>query len=148
MIPAAKVEKGGQRKPVKTKERRRVDEGELIMVVDDEADLRDMAKRIFEKRGFRVVLADTGQHAIEIFEQYAKEIRLVILDMILPGIDGTHVYDRIREISSESKIILTSGYTSNPPFQELLENNNESFIPKPWDLSKLIEEAEQILATP
>lgn len=117
--------------------------GELIMVVDDEEDLREMAKRIFEKRGFKVVLAGSGQNAMEVLEQHGKEIKLVILDMILPEGDGAQVYDKIKKSNSGSKVILTSGYVNDAPFQELLDH--EHFLPKPWDLPELIEEAERIL---
>ena len=119
--------------------------GELIMVVDDEEDLCEMAKRIFEKRGFKVVIAGSGKTAIEVFENHADEIKLVILDMILPEGDGTKVYKKIKELNKNSKIILTSGYIHNAPFQELLENNEEHFLPKPWDLPELIQEAERVL---
>ena len=119
--------------------------GELIMVVDDEEDLCEMAKRIFEKRGFKVVIAGSGKTAIEVFQNHADEIKLVILDMILPEGDGTKVYKKIKELNKNSKIILTSGYIHNAPFQELLENNEEHFLPKPWDLPELIQEAERVL---
>lgn len=122
-------------------------DGELIMVVDDEEDLREMAKRILEKRGFKVVIAGSGETAIKVFEKHANEIKLVILDMILPEGDGTKVYKKIKELRKDSKIILTSGYIHNAPFQELIENNQENFLPKPWDIKELIEEAERVLKT-
>ena len=122
-------------------------DGELIMVVDDEEDLREMAKRILEKRGFKVVIAGSGETAIKVFEKHANEIKLVILDMILPEGDGTKVYKKIKDLRKDSKIILTSGYIHNAPFQELIENNQENFLPKPWDITELIEEAERVLKT-
>ncbi|MCH7675610.1 response regulator [candidate division KSB1 bacterium] len=122
-------------------------DGELIMVVDDEEDLREMAKRILEKRGFKVVIAGSGETAIKVFEKHANEIKLVILDMILPEGDGTKVYKKIKELRKDSKFILTSGYIHNAPFQELIENNQENFLPKPWDITELIEEAERVLKT-
>ena len=73
------------------------------------------------------------------------EIKLVILDMVLPEGDGTKVYKKIKELNKDSKIILTSGYIHDAPFQELIENNQENFLPKPWDLPELIREAERIL---
>ena len=122
-------------------------DGELILVVDDEEDLCEMAKRILEKRGFKVVIAGSGETAIEVFENHADEVKLVILDMILPDGDGTKVYKKIKELSKNSKFILTSGYIHDPPFQELIENNQEIFLPKPWDIPELIQEAERMLET-
>ncbi|MFQ5752133.1 MAG: ATP-binding protein, partial [bacterium] len=85
--------------------------GEVILVVDDEEDLREMAKKILERKGFRVLLADTGPNAIKVFEENAQDIQLVLLDMILPGIDGAQVYQKLKKNGTKPKIILTSGYT-------------------------------------
>ncbi len=118
-----------------------------ILLVDDEEDLREMAKRILERRGFKVVIAGSGETAIDVFEKHADQIKLVILDMILPEGDGKKVYNKIKELKHDSKIILTSGYIHDAPFQKLIENNRENFLPKPWDLPDLIQEAERVLET-
>lgn len=116
-----------------------------ILIIDDEAELREMAKKIFEKKGFRVLLAENGESAIRIFKQNSHKIRLVILDMVLPGIDGAEVYKNLKELCAELKIILTSGYIKNTAFEQILAAGDEVFLPKPWDLPELINEAEKIL---
>lgn len=121
-------------------------QGQLIMVVDDEADLRNMTKRILEKRGYRVLLAESGTAAIEIFHAHLDEIDLVLLDMIMPGIDGIQVYEKLRQIKSDIKVILMSGYLNNPPFQGILDTGQETFIRKPWDLSELLGQTQKVLA--
>jgi len=120
---------------------------QLIMVVDDEDDLRFMTKRILEKNGYRVLLADSGTTAIELYEEHSDEIGLVILDMIMPGVDGSQVYEKIKLIRSDSKVILTSGYLNTPPFQRILDAGEAPFIQKPWDLTKLLEATKQTLAS-
>lgn len=120
-------------------------EGELIMVVEDEADLRDMAKSIFERKGYRVLVADNGESAIKICDEYKDEIRLIILDMILPDINGALVCQEIRAKGCKSKIILTSGYTNNSTINNMFKQGIESFVPKPWDLPELIKETKRIL---
>ncbi len=121
--------------------------GEAIMVVDDEADLRLLAKRLLERRGHTVFLADSGPNAIEVFEQNADEIGVVILDMIMPGVDGKEVYRRMKEIRGELRFILTSGYPGAISFQKILDSPGDQFIPKPWDMPHLIQEAERLVGT-
>lgn len=120
---------------------------QVIMVVDDEEDLRYMAKMILEKKGFSVLLAESGENAIELFKEKHDSIDLVILDMIMPGIDGAKVYHALRNISSSSKLILTSGYVHNAPFQDIVESGDVTFIPKPWDLPEFLKEAEKTLSS-
>lgn len=122
--------------------------GETIMVVDDEEDLREMAKRIFEKKGFRVLLAADGDAAIRLLKKHRDTVNLIILDLILPGKDGTHVYRKLRERSKDAKIILTSGYTRDVAIQNLIENEAEAFIPKPWEIPALLKETCRVLDSP
>jgi len=120
--------------------------GEVILVVEDEADLRNMTRSILERQGYRVLLAVSGQDAIDVFERNAGEIDLVILDMIMPGVDGIGVYEKLKEIGPKTKLILTSGYLNNPPFQHILDRGEEPFIQKPWDLNDLISQTRRVLA--
>jgi len=120
-------------------------EREMILIVDDEYDLRLLAKRLLEKRGHRVVLADSGQSAIEVFRENADEIGVVILDMIMPGVDGKAVYERLKSIRKKARFILTSGHPNTKGFQEILDRGQDLFVPKPWDLPRLLDEAEKAL---
>jgi len=120
--------------------------GEVILVVEDEADLRHMTRSILERQGYRVLLAVSGEDAIDVFERNADEIDLVILDMIMPGVDGIAVYEKLKEIGPKTKLILTSGYLNNPPFQHILDRGEEPFIQKPWDLNDLISQTRRVLA--
>jgi len=119
---------------------------QTIMVVDDEADLREMAKTILEKRGYDVLVAGSGHTAVQVFKENLARINLVILDMIMPGMDGAKVYRRLKALSQNSKFILTSGYVNDSPFQEIIDKEEEIFVPKPWDLPHLISEAQRVLA--
>jgi CheY-like chemotaxis protein len=118
---------------------------QVIMVVDDEADLREMAKTILENRGYDVLVAGSGDMAVEVFKENASVINLVILDMIMPGMDGAKVYRELKSLSHNSKFILTSGYINDSPFQEIIDREEEIFVPKPWDLPHLISEAQRVL---
>ncbi|MCG8604237.1 response regulator, partial [bacterium] len=119
--------------------------GRVVMVVDDEPELREMAKSIFERKGFRVLLADSGENAIKLFNQNASNIELVILDMILPGPNGNQVYHEIKKHEQQPKIILTSGLSKDSPALEFADDENEFFLPKPWDLPGLIHSVGRLL---
>lgn len=116
-----------------------------ILVVDDEEELRTLATQIFERKGFQVYAAGNGEEAIELFREHRDHIHLVILDMILPGEDGPTVFKQIKKLDAQAKVILTSGYVTNSPFKALIETGSAMFVPKPWDLPKLVREAKKAL---
>jgi len=116
-----------------------------ILVVDDEEELRSLATQIFQRKGFNVYAAGNGEEAIQLFREHQDQIHLVILDMILPGEDGPTVFEKIKKLDSQAKVILTSGYVTNSPFKALIENGSAMFVPKPWDLPKLVHEAQKAL---
>ncbi len=127
---------GVSREPVASAEAK--GNGEVIMVVDDEEDLRGLAKNIFERKGFNVLLAESGEQALELLEAQFQNIQLVILDVMLPRLGGEMVYQRLKQADWQPKIILTSGYTRHSPNLKFLYDSDECFIPKPWDVPELL----------
>lgn len=117
----------------------------VIMVVDDEEELRDLAKSIFERKGYRVLLADSGDSAIRVFEDNYEEIGLVILDVAMPGLGTEHVYRRLKERNGNAKIILTSGHTRYSANLKFLREAKDLFLQKPWDLPELVSEVNRLL---
>lgn len=81
-----------------------------VLVVDDEPVLRRVAARLLEKLGYRVIQAAGGEKAVELFHERTQEIDLVLMDMIMPGMDGLQTLERIRALNSQVPIILCSGY--------------------------------------
>jgi nitrogen-specific signal transduction histidine kinase/CheY-like chemotaxis protein len=125
-----------------------VDEDEstpVIMVVDDEEDLRDLAKSIFERKGYHVLLADSGDSALRVFEENHKQIDLVILDVAMPGLRTEEVYRYLKGHHRKVKIILTSGHTRYSPNLKFLKDAKDPFMQKPWDLPELVDEVSRLL---
>ncbi|MCK4425831.1 MAG: PAS domain S-box protein, partial [Deltaproteobacteria bacterium] len=82
---------------------------ESILFIDDEDRILDAGKEMLAALGYKVMVAGSGKQAIEVFKEDHGEIDMVILDMIMPGVGGGEVYDRIKAISPNVKVLLSSG---------------------------------------
>lgn len=105
-----------------------------VLVIDDEADVRELCRDMLEPLGYTVVLASGGKAGINIFREMRNEISLVVLDMIMPMMGGSEVFQAIRTISDDVKILLCSGYSQNgfAGIDELLKRGAAGFIQKPF----------------
>ncbi|MFH2076601.1 MAG: response regulator, partial [Pseudomonadota bacterium] len=110
---------------------------ETILLVDDEKMVLEVSKELLESTGYRVYPAGSGQEALAVYMEKQKEIDLVILDMIMPGISGGETFDRLREINSGIKVLLSSGYSIEGQAQEILARGCNGFIQKPFQIGKL-----------
>jgi signal transduction histidine kinase/CheY-like chemotaxis protein len=118
---------------------------ETIPLVDDEEMIIDVSKAILEKLGYRVVIAKGGEPAIDAVQRIGGDIDLVILDLIMPGMDGSKVFDRIREIKPNMPVLLSSGYSLNDQADDILQRGCNGFIQKPFNISKLSQKVRKIL---
>ena len=116
---------------------------ETILVVDDEKIIADVTQGMLEQFGYQVLIARSGQEAIDIFRTNPDRIDLVIMDMIMPGMNGGEAYDRIKAIKPDVKVILSSGYSLNGMAKDIMSRGIKAFIQKPFrlgDLSRIIRE--------
>jgi PAS domain S-box-containing protein len=112
-----------------------------ILFVDDEELNRITGEDILVSLGYDVLLAQDGNDAIRQFKNNRERIGLIILDMIMPQLNGTEAFYQLREIDSQCKIIVSSGYTDNEDIDKLNSNGLSGFIQKPYtvqDLSRII----------
>ncbi|UJR84446.1 ATP-binding protein [Sandaracinus amylolyticus] len=98
---------------------------ETILVADDEPLVLRMAKRTLEAAGYRVVEATDGAEAVEVFRARGHEIDLVMLDVIMPRLDGWRAHQQIRAIAPDVRVILTSGYSASAIPEHALEERDE-----------------------
>jgi CheY-like chemotaxis protein len=101
-----------------------------------------------EKLGYRVLLAAGGEQAISIYRQHRKTIRLVILDMIMPGMSGGETYDRIKALNPDARVLLASGYSLNGQAAEFMKRGCNGFIQKPFNLRILSQKIRTIIDAP
>lgn len=110
---------------------------ESILIVDDERAVRNVLSLSLEHLGYQVEMADCGHSALEIFAEAPEKYDLVILDMLMPQLSGDQVFFRLKELKSDVKVLLISGYSSEEAVQSVLDNGGLDFIQKPFTIDQL-----------
>jgi two-component system, cell cycle sensor histidine kinase and response regulator CckA len=119
--------------------------GELLLV-DDEDSIRNVGQRILGQLGYQVQAAASGAQALEIYRQARPGIDLVILDIIMPSMDGRETFERLKELDPEVKVLVTSGYSLDGEAQKMLDAGALGFIQKPYRIDALSQKIAEILA--
>ncbi|AFY82787.1 hybrid sensor histidine kinase/response regulator [Oscillatoria acuminata] len=112
--------------------------GELILVVDDEVAICEIAQALLQKFGYHVLTANDGMEAISLYSQRSSEIAVVILDMMMPFMDGMLTLKALQKINSSVKVIAISGLLSNFPLAELGDDNSFTYLSKPYKTRDLL----------
>jgi len=107
-----------------------------ILVVDDEVLLRTAARRQLLRMGHRVILARDGVEAVEVYEKRGHEIDLVLLDLLMPRMDGYECYEKLKALDPEVQVLFTSGYT-HPEGEDLPGAPHTGFLRKPYSFERL-----------
>lgn len=104
-----------------------------------------VAEAMLTKLGYRVIAVNDGESAVEVMKRRGSEVDLVLLDMIMPGIDGGKTFHRIREVQPSVPVILSSGYSINGQAARIMESGCNGFIQKPFTLSELAKKIREVL---
>jgi CheY-like chemotaxis protein len=118
---------------------------ETILFVDDEKGILEIGRLIMERLGYKVLSCDNGAEAISIFRQRHREIDLVLLDMIMPGMGGGETFNELKAIDPDIKVVLSSGYSINGQAKNILNRGCKGFIQKPFSLQDLSIKLRQVL---
>ena len=97
----------------------------------------DVGIKMLGKMGYNVLPAKNGEEAIVLYKEKQDTIDMVILDMVLPEIGGGEVYDAIKEINPDVRVLLASGYSIESQAKQILSRGCNGFIQKPFDISDL-----------
>ncbi|MCX7935179.1 MAG: response regulator, partial [Planctomycetota bacterium] len=103
-----------------------------ILVIDDEEVCRNMLSALLDELGYRVTVCGSGREAIELYRQRWQETNLVILDLIMPEMNGRQVFAALRQINPQAKVIITSAHSLNGVAQAILDACALAFISKPF----------------
>jgi nitrogen-specific signal transduction histidine kinase/CheY-like chemotaxis protein len=112
--------------------------GESILVVDDEDQIREITKKTLETHGYRVITARDGKEAIALYAQNREEIKLVLMDMMMPVMDGSVSIRELRKANPEVKIIAVSGLTQKDKIAKVDDIQVQAFLMKPYTAEKLL----------
>jgi PAS domain S-box-containing protein len=118
---------------------------ENILLVDDEDMVLNAAGKMLEELGYHVLSAESGKEAVELYEANRDGIDMVILDVVMPKMGGAEVYEKLREMNPEVKVLLSSGYSLNSQAKDIMRNGCNGFIQKPYNMKLLSEKVREIL---
>jgi PAS domain S-box-containing protein len=118
---------------------------ELIFVIDDEKDIRSFISEVLQSHGYRVLLAANGDQAVRTYKKRNREIALVILDMVMPGMGGEEAFMKMKEINPRIRALLSTGYSQDGRVGEILNKGVKGFIQKPYDFNQLLAKLRKIL---
>ncbi len=116
-----------------------------VMAVDDEPDITKLIEKILKKAGYKVATANSGT---ECLEKYPKEKPdIVLLDVMMPGMDGWEVYRSIKKINKNQKILFLTAVTLESEARKKMDELKVShYLTKPFDPPELIERVKRVLS--
>ena len=125
-------------------------ERQLILIVEDDADIAEYATDVLVEEGYKVVVANDGADAVRIFRELDQEIGLVILDFFLPTMEGDAVFSEFRAVNPGANVLLCSGFLSQgfagqDKLNSMLAQGLRGFLPKPYTRTKLLEQVSSTL---
>ena len=119
--------------------------GRAVLIIDDEEDFREFLTEALDIAEFEVMSATNGREAIALFEQHHHRLAFVLLDVIMPLLDGADTLRRLKEIDPDVRVILCSGFSSDEQTRELMDRGAHTFLQKPFNMAELFTAIKQIL---
>ena len=116
----------------------------MILVAEDEGSIREITSSTLKAHGYRVLTANDGAEAVALHAQNKDEIKLVIIDLMMPVMDGEAGIRAIRKINHEVKIIAVSGLTEKDRLAKVADHTN-AFLPKPYTAERLLKTIHEVL---
>ncbi len=121
---------------------------ETVLLVDDEEIITEVGEELLSALGYRVITAGSGTEALSTYRDGREEISMVILDMIMPGMDGGETFDRLKAMDPEVRVLLSSGYSLNDKAAEIMARGCNGFIQKPFNMDQLSGKIRDVLDSP
>ncbi len=118
---------------------------ETILFIDDEDEILAVGRKILAGLGYQVITARDGKTSLEIYADRGDRIDLVVLDYVMPGMGGREVFEALRQIDPDVRVLLSSGYSSNNQVAQMLERGCKGFIQKPYDAVRMARKMREIL---
>lgn len=119
--------------------------GRLILIVDDEAVILQITSAVLEGNGYRVITANDGTSAVQKYSEHKSEIDGVLLDMMMPGIDGLQTLEKLRSVDPDVKVIACSGLGTAQREQNAVAGGAMAFLSKPYSDDQLLDTLSRVL---
>jgi PAS domain S-box-containing protein len=133
-LPVLKTEFIGDEKPEETD----IKHGSgLVLVIDDEEVNRDVARMMLEDCGYQVITATDGEDALNIYSERWRDIKVLVVDIVMPMKSGDETCAEILQVNPDAKIIVSSGFRDDPRVKKALKSGAKLFVPKPYTLKTL-----------
>jgi CheY-like chemotaxis protein len=120
------------------------DNDRTILYIDDEKTVLEVGSLMLQKLGYNVLVANNGYRAIQILKE--NKVAFVILDMLMPDMNGYEIYHQLKKIQPKIKVLLASGYTGDQSEERLESIGFDGYLQKPFNLKQLSEKIENIWA--
>ncbi len=118
---------------------------ESVLLVDDEERILTVGREICKALGYKVITADSGKKALEIYAEKKDKINIVILDMIMPEMNGLETFLKLKEQNPEIKVLLSTGYSIDEKAQEMLRQGCKGYILKPYSVIDFSHKIREVL---
>ena len=117
-----------------------------ILVVDDDAAIRELYVDILQSANFEVVAAEDGRRAVDLFAARSAAFDLIVLDWAMPNMHGRECLDAILQIAPETAVIVASGYHPNDPALDIAGLKTSALLTKPFSASVLVDAVRKVIA--
>lgn len=111
---------------------------ETILLVDDEEPIRDLGEQILTRHGYKVLKAEDGETALNLYEEKKDKIHLILLDLIMPGMGGKKCLEGLLPLDGAVKVVIASGYSPEGTVKNFMEAGAKNFITKPFNMKEML----------
>ena len=121
---------------------------ETVLLVEDEGGIRALVRKILRRQGYEVLEAAGGEEAIRTALSHIGRIDLLLTDVMMPGINGRELADRLRQTMPHLRVLFISGYTNERSLYSAELPEGTEFLQKPFTLTTLLEKVRKVLQSP
>jgi|GEM_PF-2987262 len=117
----------------------------VMLVVDDDESVRTLTARMAVRMGYEVLTAADGVEAVEVFSRRAADMTCVVLDVLMPRMDGVATFAALRKLRPEIRVVLCSGFSDPERTQRMVVSGARGFLPKPFSYAQFLEAIEKAI---
>ena len=117
-----------------------------ILVVDDEPEVRKLVGAMVSRQGYNVLTADSGDHAIKVFQNQKGKVDLLLTDVVAPGMSGPMLADKLCAMQPGLRVLFMSGYDSTQVVQHYVVEKGYALLPKPFTVEELAQKVEEVFS--